>query len=203
VIGAGVVGLSIAWLLQRQGHAVNLVDPALAGPAPTESGSAAALGLLMAQVYRRRSGRGWRLRQQSLSLWEAWRIELAARGRPVPWRAGLLQLAATEQDLENQRRLVHERQAMGLPLRLLSRAELQELQPAAPAAALGGLLSPNEARSIRFRQWPLCGPMARRTACRKRPQQQQRSNAIRAEGPGGAGACSWWTARRWTPTGWC
>ena len=144
VIGAGVVGLSIAWLLQRQGHAVTLVDPALAGPAPEGSGSAAALGLLMAQVYRRRSGRGWRLRQQSLALWQAWRVELEHRGRPIPWRSGLLQLAASQQELESQQRLVMERQAMGLPLRLLSRAELESLQPVPPAAALGGLFSPND-----------------------------------------------------------
>jgi len=144
VIGAGVVGLSIAWLLQRQGHAVTLVDPALAGAAPTETGSAAALGLLMAQVYRRRSGRGWRLRQHSLALWQAWRAELQTRGRPIPWRPGLLQLAATAQEWENQQRLAAERQAMGLPLQLLNREDLTRLQPAMPAAALGGLLSPND-----------------------------------------------------------
>ncbi|MFZ9463480.1 MAG: FAD-dependent oxidoreductase, partial [Vulcanococcus sp.] len=29
MIGAGVVGLSVAWLLQRQGHRVELLDPGL------------------------------------------------------------------------------------------------------------------------------------------------------------------------------
>ena len=146
MIGAGVVGLSVAWLLQRQGHAVQLLDPALAGGAQAAagSGSAAALGLVMAQVYRRSSGRGWRLRQQSLELWQAWRRDLAERGRHLPWRPGLLQLAGSPEDLAAQARLVEERQRRGLPLQLLSREQLQELRPAVPNGALGGLLSPED-----------------------------------------------------------
>jgi len=131
----------MAWLLQRQGHQVTLVDPQPGGPQGEGAGSTAALGLLMAQVYRRSSGRGWRLRQQSLQLWQAWRAELIARGHALPWRPGLLQLAQSEQELDAQARLAAERQARGLPLRLLSREELQGLQPAMPEAALGGLLS--------------------------------------------------------------
>ena len=143
MIGAGVVGLSVAWLLQNQGHAVCLIDPQL-GHAQTEAaGSSAALGLLMAQVYRRSSGRGWRLRQQSLQLWQEWRAQLAARGHALPWRPGLLQLARNAEELQLQQRLAAERQARGWPLELLSREALQELQPELPAA-LGGLLSPQD-----------------------------------------------------------
>ena len=47
-------------------------------------GVATALGVLMARVFHRSSGRGWRLRQRSLELWGAWRRELEARGWPVP-----------------------------------------------------------------------------------------------------------------------
>jgi D-amino-acid oxidase len=131
----------VAWLLQRQGHRVELVDPQLTPEMAPESGSAAALGLLMAQVYRRSSGRGWRLRQQSLALWQAWRHELSERGHLVPWRPGLLQLAVSDEELARQARLVQERQASGLPLRLLSRAELEPFQPSLPRAAVGALLS--------------------------------------------------------------
>jgi D-amino-acid oxidase len=137
-----VVGLAVAWRLSRAGYGVELIAPPATGQANGRSGSAAALGLLMAQVYRRSSGRGWRLRQQSLALWQHWRQELAQRGHPIPFRPGLLQLAASTEELEAQRRLVEQRQAQGLPLQLLSRDTLQALNPPPPAAALGGVLSP-------------------------------------------------------------
>ena len=137
-----MVGLAVAWLLCRQGHRVELIAPADSDRTPGRSGSAAALGLLMAQVYRRSSGRGWRLRQQSQALWHSWRQELAQRGHPIPYRPGLLQLAATAEELGAQRRLVEQRQAQGLPLQLLDRAALHALEPPLPEAALGGVLSP-------------------------------------------------------------
>ncbi|MFM2081022.1 MAG: hypothetical protein RLZZ589_782 [Cyanobacteriota bacterium] len=142
MIGAGVVGIATAWLLQARGHRVCLIDPRLADEGDGPGGSAAALGLLMAQVYRRSSGRGWRLRQQSLALWRLWRDELASRGRPIPWRPGLLQLAGNDEELAIQARLVQERRARGCPLQLLSREELQAWRPQLPAEAVGGLLSP-------------------------------------------------------------
>jgi D-amino-acid oxidase len=142
VIGAGVVGLSVAWLLSQQGHAVLLIDPALEGGQSDEAGSSAALGLLMGQVFRRSSGRSWRLRQQSLALWQAWRAQLEQRGALIPFRPGLLQLASNEEEWLAQQRLAEQRQRQGLPLQLIDPETLQALQPALPSSAPGGLLSP-------------------------------------------------------------
>ena len=138
------MGLAVAWLLSRRGHPVLLIDPAANPSSSPRSGSAAALGMLMAQVYRRSSGRGWRLRQQSLALWQQWRQELVQRGHAIPFRPGLLQLAGNTDELEAQRRLVEQRQRQGLPLQWLNREAVMALQPAAPATALGGVLSPND-----------------------------------------------------------
>jgi D-amino-acid oxidase len=142
VIGAGVVGLSVAWLLVERGHRVMLIDPALREGQPPDAGSSAALGLLMAQVFRRSSGRGWRLRQQSLALWQAWRTLLNQRGEPIPFRPGLLQLAGNAEEWSAQQCLAQQRQQQGLPLQLLDAAALRALQPSLPSSAAGGLLSP-------------------------------------------------------------
>ena len=139
-----MVGLSVAWLLLRRGHGVTLVDPCAAGPQQPGSGSSAALGLLMAQVYRRSSGRGWRLRQRSHQLWGEWRRELSSRGYQLPWRPGLLQLAADSQEVLAQQRLVEHRVQRGIALQWLSRDALAVLQPSLPAAAQGGVLSPED-----------------------------------------------------------
>ena len=142
VLGAGLVGVATAWLLLNRGYPVGLIDPAGAGEQAAEAGTRAALGLLMAQVYRRSSGRGWRLRQRSLQLWQQWSDQLAQQGSALPFRPGLLQLAAEPQELEQQQRLVQERTAKGFPLRSLSQEQLAQLRPQLPDGALGGLFSP-------------------------------------------------------------
>lgn len=146
VVGGGLVGVCCAWLLQHRGHRVVLIDPAdpLAEPAPTVpslSGTQAALGVLMAQVSHRPRGRAWRLRQRGLSLWKDWRPLLAAEGLPIPWREGLLLLAADAEESQRQTNLAAERQAMGLPVAVWGPERLEALHPAPPHGAISGLFS--------------------------------------------------------------
>ena len=84
MIGAGVVGVATAWLLLRQGHRVQLLDPCLQDAQSAPSGSRAALGVLMAQVFHRSSGRAWRLRQRSLELWSVEQLEALQPLLPGP-----------------------------------------------------------------------------------------------------------------------
>ena len=139
VIGAGLVGLGCAWRLGLRGHQVQLID---AGTSPGQlNGSEAALGVLMARVFHRNSGRGWRLRQQSLDLWGRWRQELAAHGLPIAWRQGLLLIAATGADQERQRLLSSDPRRQSLGLELWDPARLESLSPELPRGALSGLYS--------------------------------------------------------------
>lgn len=157
VLGAGIVAWGCAWLLQRRGHAVTLVaadfDEPLLPPQGACGGSRAALGVLMGQVFHRRSGRAWRLRQRSLELWPEWRRQLAQRGQPVPWRAGLLLLAGDAAEWQRLERLAHTAGGDASGLRLLrpgSAADLSELaeglplMPVLPGAGRqqGALFSP-------------------------------------------------------------
>lgn len=137
VVGAGLVGLSCAWWLQRRGHRVLLVDSA-----EGVGGSVAALGVLMGHVFHRSSGRGWRLRQQSVTLWQRWRQELASRGRPIAWRAGLLLLAGDGAEAERHRWLQAERLRQGIPLEWWPPERLEALAPIPPGPAAGALHSP-------------------------------------------------------------
>ena len=140
MIGAGVVGFSVAWHLQRIGHQVTLIDPQLRQAQGEDAGSSAALGLLMARVFRRSSGRGWRLRQESHTLWRQWRETLQQQGHNLPFRPGLLQLATTAAEQAAQAQLARQRD----DLRLLEAEELEQLKPLVPQPCLGGLLSPED-----------------------------------------------------------
>jgi len=137
VVGGGLVGLACAWWLQRRGHQVLLLDAA-----EGDGGSVAALGVLMAHVFHRSSGRAWRLRQHSLALWRDWRQELESRGRPIAWRGGLLLVAANEVEAERQRWLQSERGKQGILLELWPPERLEALAPTPPGPSKGALLSP-------------------------------------------------------------
>ena len=154
--------MATAWLLQRSGHRVLLVDPCLgpgesgpggSGPGAADpgadsdgslSGSRAALGVLMGRVFQRSSGRAWRLRQRSLELWHAWRQELAGRGRPIAIRQGLLLLAADGAERERQERLLQDRRRQGHGLELWEPERLAGLDPQLPQGAVGALHSPQD-----------------------------------------------------------
>jgi glycine/D-amino acid oxidase-like deaminating enzyme len=140
VVGGGLVGLAVAWQLLDRGLTVELIDPELERATSAESGSVAALGVLMAQVFHRSSGRGWRLRQQSHQLWQQWLTTLQQRGHQMKRRDGLLLLASSPEELERQQRLVAQRQRLGITLQPWDRACLGQLGPALPAAH-GGLYS--------------------------------------------------------------
>ena len=144
VVGGGLVGLAVAWELLNQGMAVELIDPGPDTASPGTSGSLAALGVLMAQVFHRSSGRGWRLRQHSHQLWGQWLATLRQRGHRLHRRDGVLLLAATAEELDHQQRVLRQRQCQGISLHVRDGAWLRQLRPALPAAALGGLHSPGD-----------------------------------------------------------
>jgi glycine/D-amino acid oxidase-like deaminating enzyme len=143
VVGGGLVGLAVAWQLLARGLSVELIDPELERATPAESGSVAALGVLMAQVFHRSSGRGWRLRQQSHQLWQQWLTTLQQRGHQMKRRDGLLLLASGPEELEHQQRLLAQRQRQGIALQAWPSTWLDEMRPALPVA-LGGVYSPGD-----------------------------------------------------------
>lgn len=154
VVGAGIIGRMAAWRLAEAGHRVSLVDSALAAPPAANSpdaghpgslsGSQAALGVLMARVFHRSSGRAWRLRQRSHALWGEWLAELERREHRLPRRQGLLLLAATPEELERQKRIADDRARLGIPMQRLGPEDLAALTPALPGRPLGALLSPED-----------------------------------------------------------
>jgi len=100
----------------------------------------------MADVFQRRSGRGWRLRQQSLQLLHQWQEILHSEGRAAPVQRGLLLLASSAEELERLTRLKHGRQPPGAQLELMAAESLQQMValqqlPPLPGEPLGGLWS--------------------------------------------------------------
>ena len=147
MIGAGAVGLGTAWHLAQQGHDVSIYDPRLnqcvdrEGSASDLSGTSASLGVLMGHVFRRSSGRGWRLRRRSMELWPQW-IETLQAHQPDPkLHPGLLQIAEDEQAAERMESLAAQRVDLGL--QMVTNVSLEGIWP---TASHGGLHSRHDGR---------------------------------------------------------
>ena len=155
MIGAGAVGAGTAWHLARQGHNVTLIDPSLDAPIQRSNshdqalnGTAASLGVLMGNVFRRSSGRAWRLRQRSMELWPQWVERLNHPDTPLQLDSPLIQLASSPLESERMQSLAKQRRELGLESFSSASKEFQQTSDPIPwpNPGQGGLRSQNDGR---------------------------------------------------------
>jgi glycine oxidase len=163
VVGAGIVGLSIAWRLAREGRPVTVVDPA-----PASGASHAAAGMLapVSEVTYTEEPL-LRLGLASLSRWPAFAAELAADAGLTPDDApagdfgggisaaaragldlradGMLDVAFGADDLAALGELAAFMEKLGLPVERLTGRECRRLEPMLAPSVRGGLLAGTDA----------------------------------------------------------
>ena len=99
---------------------MTIFDPCLTqpvgrtGPATELNGTTASLGVLMGHVFRRSSGRGWRLRKRSMELWPHWINRLQPFEPELALQRPLLQVAPDKATKRRFNDLVEQRQQLGL-----------------------------------------------------------------------------------------
>ncbi|WP_255476068.1 FAD-binding oxidoreductase [Synechococcus sp. BIOS-E4-1] len=149
-MGAGVTGTGTAWHLAGQGHKVLLADPLLARPIPSKpadrdlNGSTASLGVLMGHAFRRSSGRAWRLRQRSMTLWPSWVEQLNHPESPLQLETPLIQLASDAEEAQRMQQLADSRPDSGL--QFITNKKLEQADPPWPQAGHGAMLSKRDGR---------------------------------------------------------
>ncbi|MEV4463364.1 glycine oxidase ThiO [Micromonospora echinofusca] len=139
VLGAGPVGLAIAWRCAQRGLRVVVHDPA-----PGSGASHVAAGMLapVAEAYfgeHELTG----LLTASAARWPAFAAELtAATGVDVGYRSeGTLMVGLTADDLAEARRLWAYQQGIGLPVTPLRPSALRDREPALAPRVRGGALA--------------------------------------------------------------
>jgi glycine oxidase len=146
IVGAGIIGLSIAWRAAQAGLSVTVHDPDLAER--TGGASHAAAGML-APVTEAHYGEEalLALNLASHQRWPAFAAELAeASARPVPLRAeGSLTVAFDDDDLRALDELRVFQEQLGLPVGRLRSRECRELEPMLSPRIRGGIRVDNEA----------------------------------------------------------
>ncbi len=143
VVGAGVIGLSVAWHAARAGLRVAVLDPALAGPAPEESASWAAAGML-APVTEVHYGEEslLTLNRAAAERWPEFARALSdAAGADIGYRtSGTVSVARDGDDLAALDDLATYQDKLGLQVERLRGRELRRLEPALSPRVRGGLL---------------------------------------------------------------
>jgi glycine oxidase len=143
IIGAGVVGLGIAWRLAARGARVEVFDKGAAGA----GASHAAAGMLAACAEAEPGEQALvALGRESQARWPAFAAELyAASGIDVELREeGTLVVALTADD---QARLAHHlvfQQQLGLPLQWITAAETRRREPHLAGKLAGAVFSPQD-----------------------------------------------------------
>ncbi|MFC4146260.1 glycine oxidase ThiO [Micromonospora mangrovi] len=142
VVGAGPVGLAIAWRCAQRGLRVVVHDPA-----PGSGASHVAAGMLapVAEAYfgePELTG----LLTESAARWPGFAAELtAAAGRGFGHRTeGTLVVGLTGDDLAEARRLWAYQQGLGLPITPLRPSELRDREPALAPRVRGGAVAPGD-----------------------------------------------------------
>lgn len=143
IVGGGIVGLTIAWRLSRQGKPVTVVDPA-----PASGASHAAAGMLapVSEVTYTEEPL-LRLGMASLRRWRDFAAELAEEtGADLDYRAeGTLDVAFGSDDLAALDELAAFMDKLGLPVERLTGRECRRLEPMLAPSVRGGLLAPGDA----------------------------------------------------------
>jgi glycine oxidase len=142
VIGAGVIGLAIAWRLAQRGAVVTVFDQGTAGA----GASHAAAGMLAACAEAEPGEEALTtLGRTSQALWPAFAAELQqASGLDIDLRTeGTLVVAPTADDLARLRHQLQFQASLGLPLELISAAEARRREPHLAGLA-GAVFSPED-----------------------------------------------------------
>jgi glycine oxidase len=144
IIGAGVIGLGIAWRLAARGAAVKVFDRGKAGA----GASRAAAGMLAACCEAEPGEEALvALGRDSQARWPAFAAELLrATGIDVELRQeGTLVLAVTADDrAELEHRLEFQQQKLKLPLQWLSVSETRAREPHLAGQIAGAMFSPQD-----------------------------------------------------------
>ena len=141
VVGAGVIGLSIAWRAAAAGMRVVACDPA-----PGRGASWAAAGML-APVTEVHYGEEPLLALNLVAArrWETFAAELEAAGGPVGFRrTGTLLVAADEGDRSFAEALFRFQQELGLEVAWLTASRARALEPGLAPGIRGGLWAPGD-----------------------------------------------------------
>ena len=141
IIGSGIIGKFNALELSELGFQITIIDPN-----QLRNSSNAALGLLMGNMYRKRKGRSWELRKQSIELWPQWITFLQKFNSELNIEKPLIQLTTNEEKFKKLEKFIYENNDQNL--RILERDSIfiKNINKAFQTKNIKGIISLEDGR---------------------------------------------------------
>ena len=141
IIGSGIIGKFNALELSELGYQITIVDPIIG-----KDSSSAALGLLMGNIYQKRNGRSWKLREQSLDLWPKWIKFLQKFDERLTIKKPLIQLTSNEEKFEKLKKFVEQNANKGLEILQANSLLIKTINETFHTKNLKGIISHKDGR---------------------------------------------------------
>ena len=141
IVGNGIIGKFNAIELSELGYRITIADPVL-----DKNSSSAALGLLMGNIYQKRSGRSWILRKQSLELWPKWIKFLQEFNSEINIEKTLIQLTTNDEKFEKLKKFVNENTNQGLEVLERDSIVIKNINNAFKTKNIRGIISYKDGR---------------------------------------------------------
>ena len=141
IIGSGIIGKFNALELSELGFQITIIDPA-----QHKNSSNAALGLLMGNMYQKRSGRSWDLRQQSIALWPQWISYLQKFNYELNIEKPLIQLTTNEEKFKKLKKFIYENNNQGLKILERDSILIKNINKAFQTKSIKGMISFKDGR---------------------------------------------------------
>lgn len=141
IIGAGIIGKFNAIELSELGYQITIVDPDA-----KQNSSSAALGLLMGKIYKKRSGRSWDLRKQSLELWPKWIKFFQKFNKLLVIEKPLIQLTLNEKNFEKLKKFAIQNTNEGLEILEKNSIFIKNINEAFQTTNMKGIISYEDGR---------------------------------------------------------
>ena len=141
IIGSGIIGKFNALELSELGFRITIIDPD-----EEKNSSNAALGLLMGNMYQKRKGRSWDLRQQSIELWPKWIEFLKKFNYELKIKKPLIQLTTNEEQFKKLEKFVYESGNLNLQILKRDSIIINNINQAFQTKNIKGMISFDDGR---------------------------------------------------------
>jgi len=141
IIGSGIIGKFYALELSELGFQITIIDPD-----QLKNSSNAALGLLMGNMYQKRRGRSWFLRQRSMELWPKWIEFLQKFNYELNIEKPLIQLTTDEEKFKKLEKFVYENKDQNLKILERDSIFIKNINKAFQAKNIKGMISYKDGR---------------------------------------------------------